>query len=204
MTFNINVFRAHFRDSDIFYRIMQVPMVTESVSMLELIIKLAINVDFATAGDLRDGLPPLFEAAIERLEPHHLARLQKRIHAIEVVHSVPICKANIASLRIISRVLPPGDDQSLADFQANANASTTDDDSDAAAEGPRAAAQPKKRGRGKRRRGKGARNRNRARTIKQSKINKIEFMEHQKQPNHTQNHHLAMFFHHLVQLFIMR
>ena len=48
-TYNINVFRPQFRDSDVLIRIMDVPLMKENIAMLELMMKLSVNVDFATA-----------------------------------------------------------------------------------------------------------------------------------------------------------
>merc|ERR1719262_1932858 len=47
VTFNINVFRPQLRDADMIPRVLDVPNILTHIGMIELLIKISINVDFS-------------------------------------------------------------------------------------------------------------------------------------------------------------
>jgi hypothetical protein len=78
VTFNINAFRQHFYESDMLPRIFHVPNILAHVNMLELLIKLSINVDI-TKSPQADVIASTLQAAFERLPAESQARLQRRM-----------------------------------------------------------------------------------------------------------------------------
>ncbi|CAK0811733.1 unnamed protein product [Prorocentrum cordatum] len=56
VTFNVKVLRPHLRDSPVLLQICQVPHILEHISMLEMLIKISININF-TAGPHQDAFP---------------------------------------------------------------------------------------------------------------------------------------------------
>mmetsp|Transcript_16968 Transcript_16968/g.36531 ORF Transcript_16968/g.36531 Transcript_16968/m.36531 type:complete len:737 (+) Transcript_16968:131-2341(+) len=80
VTFNIKVFRPQLRDSDMILRICDVPNILTYVSMLELLIKLSINVDY-TKGQHAPQITQILKAAFDALPADSQQRLQRRIES---------------------------------------------------------------------------------------------------------------------------
>jgi hypothetical protein len=78
VTFNINSFRHHFHETDMLPRILHVPGILVHVNMLELLIKLSINVDITKSASA-DVIASTLQAAFERLPAESQARLQRRM-----------------------------------------------------------------------------------------------------------------------------
>mmetsp|Transcript_9097 Transcript_9097/g.20602 ORF Transcript_9097/g.20602 Transcript_9097/m.20602 type:complete len:598 (-) Transcript_9097:85-1878(-) len=78
VTFNINVFRPQFRDGDMLLKACEVPNFLANISMLELLIKLCINVEF-NKGPHGDALLATISNAFAALPPESQARLQRRL-----------------------------------------------------------------------------------------------------------------------------
>merc|ERR1719387_1608799 len=77
-TFNINVFRPQFQKSDIVFRCCQVPQALANISMLELLVKLCINIDFTKSED-HDQVLAVLHNAVASLPEDHLTRLRRRL-----------------------------------------------------------------------------------------------------------------------------
>eukprot|EP00928_Gymnodinium_smaydae_P087093 TRINITY_DN71429_c0_g1_i1.p1 TRINITY_DN71429_c0_g1~~TRINITY_DN71429_c0_g1_i1.p1 ORF type:complete len:721 (+),score=196.43 TRINITY_DN71429_c0_g1_i1:104-2266(+) len=80
VTFNVNVFRPQIRDGDALSRICMVPGILSHISMLELLIKIAINVDYVKGPPgIADGITNILSGAFAQLSPDSQARLQRRL-----------------------------------------------------------------------------------------------------------------------------
>jgi hypothetical protein len=78
VTFNINVFRPQLRDSDMLVKLFDVPGILTNIVMVELLIKLAVNIDYAR-GPYFDQVTARLAAAFEALAPEQRSRLQRRL-----------------------------------------------------------------------------------------------------------------------------
>mmetsp|Transcript_100192 Transcript_100192/g.323205 ORF Transcript_100192/g.323205 Transcript_100192/m.323205 type:complete len:742 (+) Transcript_100192:53-2278(+) len=78
VTFNINVFRPQLRDADMILKVCEVPNVLAHISMMELLIKLSINIDF-TKGPYYDTILATLSNAFMQLPPESKSRLQRRL-----------------------------------------------------------------------------------------------------------------------------
>lgn len=103
VTFNINVFRPQLRDDDMIIRLCQVPHILTHVSMLELLIKLAINVDFAK-GPYESQILATFQGAFNELTLEYQQRLQRRI-ASEQGMRLPFSRASTRACELLAFAL---------------------------------------------------------------------------------------------------
>jgi len=78
VTFNINVFRPQLRDSDMLLKVCQVPGILKYVGILELLVKIAVNVDFVK-GPYYDPILQTLAASFQALTPELQVRLQRRL-----------------------------------------------------------------------------------------------------------------------------
>jgi len=110
VTFNINVFRVHFQKSDMLVRVCQVPNILAHISMLELLIKLLINIDF-TKGDYTDWLKATLQGAFEALPQESRTRLQRRLTS-ESSMRLPYSKSSIKAFEALMFAFapPPGEE----------------------------------------------------------------------------------------------
>eukprot|EP00931_Biecheleriopsis_adriatica_P005865 TRINITY_DN107345_c0_g1_i1.p1 TRINITY_DN107345_c0_g1~~TRINITY_DN107345_c0_g1_i1.p1 ORF type:complete len:758 (-),score=187.11 TRINITY_DN107345_c0_g1_i1:99-2372(-) len=100
VTFNINVFRPHLRDADMIPKLCEVPGILMNVSMLELLIKLAINVDYPK-GPFCDMLTQTLQGAFERLPADSQARLQRRLTS-EQSTRLPFARSSVKACELLS------------------------------------------------------------------------------------------------------
>lgn len=113
VTFNINVFRPQLRDADMIPRICQVPNILTHITMLELLIKLAVNVDFVK-GPYADNILQTLQASFERLPPDQKARLQRRMTSEQSMR-LPLSKSNVhACQAFVWAMTPPVEDMGQA------------------------------------------------------------------------------------------
>jgi hypothetical protein len=114
VTFNMNLFRTQFLHSDILIRCMQVPTAMQSFRMLECMIKLHVNIDFATSAYFERSRDLLHEA-VNNLAPAARARLAARLR--KPSHSLPISMANPISTEQLNIAFnPEGFDASALDL----------------------------------------------------------------------------------------
>jgi hypothetical protein len=104
VSFNMNLFRTQFLHSDILIRCMEVPTATQSFRMLECMIKLHVNIDFATSAYFERSRELLHEA-VNQLAPAARARLAARLR--KPSHSLPISMANPISTEQLSLAFNP-------------------------------------------------------------------------------------------------
>jgi len=110
VTFNMNVFRPQLRDGTLIPRVCQVPTVLTHISMLELLIKIALNVDFAK-GHYFDWMAATLQAAFEALPAESKVRLQRRLTS-EKSMRLPYTKSNLQASAALAFALspPPGEE----------------------------------------------------------------------------------------------
>lgn len=121
VTFNINAFRTQLRDNDLLVRLCEVPNILKYVSMLELLIKLSINVDF-TKGPYVDVIFATMQAAFASLPPENQRRLQRRMTSEQGMR-LPFARSSVRACELFGFVLeaPPGeqdDPQSVEEKKA--------------------------------------------------------------------------------------
>ena len=107
VTFNINVFRPQLRDSDMIPKLCEVPRILMHVSMLELLMKLAINVDY-TKGPFCEMLTQLFKGAFEQLSTESQARLQRRL-TCEQSMRLPFTRSSLKACELLAFALAAPD-----------------------------------------------------------------------------------------------
>jgi len=105
VTFNINVFRPQLRDSDMLCRICEVPNVLSHITMLELLLKVAINIDF-TKGPYHDALLATLQGAFASLPPENQQRLQRRLTS-EQGQRLPFARSSTKACEDLAFVLTP-------------------------------------------------------------------------------------------------
>jgi hypothetical protein len=121
VTFNINVFRGQLRDSDMLPAIAQVPGILSHITMLELLVKTAINVDF-TKGPHFDALLAAFTAAFQALAPESQARLQSRMSS-EQGQRLPFSRsATQATTALLFMLTPPAGQENTPEAVAQRKA----------------------------------------------------------------------------------
>jgi len=103
VTFNINVFRPQLRDSDLISRVCDVPNILNHVSMLELLIKLAINVDF-TKGPYSDQILATLTAGFNGLPLESQQRLQRRIGSEQGMR-LPFARSSVQACELLAFAL---------------------------------------------------------------------------------------------------
>eukprot|EP00443_Scrippsiella_acuminata_P112651 CAMPEP_0115745902 /NCGR_PEP_ID=MMETSP0272-20121206/92357_1 /TAXON_ID=71861 /ORGANISM="Scrippsiella trochoidea, Strain CCMP3099" /LENGTH=716 /DNA_ID=CAMNT_0003190819 /DNA_START=158 /DNA_END=2308 /DNA_ORIENTATION=- len=105
VTFNINVFRPQLRDSDMLTRICDVPNSLTHISMIELLIKIAINVDF-TKGPYADVLLVHLQGAFDALTQEGRDRLQRRLTS-EQGQRLPFARSSTQACEVLAFALTP-------------------------------------------------------------------------------------------------
>jgi hypothetical protein len=105
VTFNINVFRPQLRDVDTITKIFDVPNILSHISMLELLVKLAINVDFAR-GPFSDAIAATLRAAFDRLPVESQKRLQRRMTSEQSMR-LPYAKTAVKAVELLQWCLVP-------------------------------------------------------------------------------------------------
>lgn len=78
VTFNITVFRPQLKDADLILKICEVPNILTHVSMVELLVKLCINVDFMQ-GPYYQPILNMLTNGFAQLPPESQLRLQRRL-----------------------------------------------------------------------------------------------------------------------------
>jgi len=110
VTFNIGVFRPQLRDSDMLEQVCRVPNILNYISMLELLIKLSVNVDFVR-GPYAEVLTQTFLGAFQALPAESQARLQRRLTSEQGMR-LPFSRSARESVDALSFVLTlPVDEQ---------------------------------------------------------------------------------------------
>mmetsp|Transcript_40622 Transcript_40622/g.91633 ORF Transcript_40622/g.91633 Transcript_40622/m.91633 type:complete len:740 (-) Transcript_40622:113-2332(-) len=105
VTFNINVFRPQLRDDDMILKVGQVPNLLQNITMLELLIKLAINVEF-TKGVHFDPILAMLTNAFSQLPLDSRARLQRRLTSEQAMR-LPFTTASIKAREVLAFALTP-------------------------------------------------------------------------------------------------
>mmetsp|Transcript_54235 Transcript_54235/g.129254 ORF Transcript_54235/g.129254 Transcript_54235/m.129254 type:complete len:735 (-) Transcript_54235:86-2290(-) len=105
VSFNINVFRPQLRDTDLILQVCQVPHILEHISMLELLMKIAVNVDF-TRGPYFANIQQTLQGAYAVLTPDNSARLQRRMTADQSMR-LPYSRANAKAVEALSFAIQP-------------------------------------------------------------------------------------------------
>jgi len=110
VTFNINVFRPQLRDVDLVPKVLEVPNITSHISMLELLIKICINVDF-TKGPYSDMITSILQGAFSRLPEESQKRLQRRLTSEQGMR-LPYSKSSPKAIEALSFAIqaPPGEE----------------------------------------------------------------------------------------------
>eukprot|EP00927_Polykrikos_kofoidii_P070665 TRINITY_DN67076_c0_g1_i1.p1 TRINITY_DN67076_c0_g1~~TRINITY_DN67076_c0_g1_i1.p1 ORF type:complete len:807 (-),score=148.73 TRINITY_DN67076_c0_g1_i1:324-2606(-) len=110
VTFNINVFRPQLRDSDMLPKVCEVPGILTHISMLELLIKICINVDF-TKGAYHAHLLSLLQNAFEALPDESKLRLQRRLTSEQSMR-LPYSRSSVQAVQDLAFALqlPPGEE----------------------------------------------------------------------------------------------
>eukprot|EP00397_Hematodinium_sp_SG-2012_P007031 GEMP01007071.1.p1 GENE.GEMP01007071.1~~GEMP01007071.1.p1 ORF type:complete len:725 (+),score=139.85 GEMP01007071.1:25-2199(+) len=99
VSFNINVFRPHFLNSDMILRILQVPHIMEYANMLELIFKLLINIDCSHSPHL-DFIIPVLEDAVQYLSDQQRRKLRRRMNE-EGSHAIPWSRSTVKAKEML-------------------------------------------------------------------------------------------------------
>eukprot|EP00392_Amoebophrya_sp_AT5.2_P005236 g5245.t1 len=97
ITFNINVFRQHFLETDFLLRILEAPLVPSSVSHMELVFKILVNADVSKAR-FKDELVAVVENAFAQLDE---ARLYRKVVESGGGHSLPLSRANVKAMQLM-------------------------------------------------------------------------------------------------------
>jgi len=105
VTFNINVFRPQLRDSDMILKVCEVPNILMHISMMELLIKLCINVDF-TRGPYFTVILQKLTVAFQVLPPESQARLQRRLTSEQSMR-LPYASSSIQAREAFGFALRP-------------------------------------------------------------------------------------------------
>lgn len=105
VTFNINNFRPQLRDADMIPRICQVPFILTHISMLELLIKLSINVDFAS-GPYGEAILQTLQGGFVQLPVDQQQSFQRRMTSEQSMR-LPYNKANARSAQALAWALAP-------------------------------------------------------------------------------------------------
>jgi hypothetical protein len=121
VTFNISVFRSHFKDGDIIPQILQVPNILSHISMLELLVKISINVDFAK-GPHADVIGATLNGAFAKLPEDSQRRLQRRMTSEQSMR-LPYSKTSLKSVEILAIFCtpPPGEETKEVQARVAAN-----------------------------------------------------------------------------------
>merc|ERR1712100_100326 len=108
-TFNINNFRPQLREADLIPKIFDVPFILGHISMLELLVKLSVNVDFAT-GPHAAVIQQRLHQAFEALPEEQKIRLQRRMTSEQSMR-LPFNKSNSHSVQALAfAVTAPAED----------------------------------------------------------------------------------------------
>ncbi|CAD7948427.1 unnamed protein product [Amoebophrya sp. A25] len=99
ITFNINVFRTHFLESDFLLRIMEAPLVLGSINFLELLFKLLVNADVSKAR-FKEDLVASVENAFFSLPEDRQKRLKRRVTESHG-HSLPMSRSNVPAMQMM-------------------------------------------------------------------------------------------------------
>ena len=112
ITFNINVFRTHFQETDFLLRICDAPLVLGSMVFLELLVRCVVNCDLIGSGRSRFGedLVAVLESAFHALPSDKQTRLKKRINENAGGHSLPISRSNVRTIQALPWVFDRGDE----------------------------------------------------------------------------------------------
>lgn len=109
VTFNINVFRPYLQDLDMMMRITGVPGILGHLSMLELLVKLAINIDFTKGPAGGEVFLNTLRTAFEQLPEDGQLRFQRRLTSAQSMR-LPYSRTATKAMEAFSfvLVLPPG------------------------------------------------------------------------------------------------
>eukprot|EP00927_Polykrikos_kofoidii_P069606 TRINITY_DN6514_c0_g1_i1.p1 TRINITY_DN6514_c0_g1~~TRINITY_DN6514_c0_g1_i1.p1 ORF type:complete len:761 (-),score=125.78 TRINITY_DN6514_c0_g1_i1:412-2694(-) len=110
VTFNINVFRPQLRDTDMLVKLTEIPGFLSHASVLELLIKICLNVDF-TKGPHHSYLLSLLQGSFDSLAPECKLRLQRRLTSEQSMR-LPYSRSSSKAVQDLAFVLqpPPGED----------------------------------------------------------------------------------------------
>lgn len=117
VTFNINVFRPHLRDGDLLPQIFKVPNILAHISMLELMVKIAINVDYVK-GAYAEIITTTLNAAFANLPEDGQKRLQRRMTS-EKSMRLPYSRSATAAVQALLSICSPPLGEETKDTQAH-------------------------------------------------------------------------------------
>lgn len=100
VTFNINVFRPQLRESDLITGVLQVPQILTHVTMIELLVKLSVNIDFVSSSH-KDAILTQLQSAFHELSPDNQDRLKRRLTSEQRMR-LPFAKSNKKSVQALS------------------------------------------------------------------------------------------------------
>jgi len=110
VTYNINVFRPQLRDADMILRILDVPNVLNNLTMLELLIKTCVNIDF-TKGPHYENILASLQGAFSRLPIEQQQRLQRRLTSEQSMR-LPYAKSAVQAVKALEfAMLRPASDE---------------------------------------------------------------------------------------------
>lgn len=115
VTFNINVFRPQLRDTDVIIKITEVPNILNHISMIELLVKIAINVDFSK-GPFFDPICTTLRAAFDRLPIESQRRLQRRLTSEQSMR-LPYTRSAVKACEALAWCLVPPSGEETKDVQ---------------------------------------------------------------------------------------
>mmetsp|Transcript_82957 Transcript_82957/g.231423 ORF Transcript_82957/g.231423 Transcript_82957/m.231423 type:complete len:764 (+) Transcript_82957:106-2397(+) len=118
VSFSINVFRPQLRDTDMLVLVCRVPHILEHISMLELLIKICINVEF-NKGEHGEELRQTLENAYNNLpgNPESALRLRRRLTSEQSMR-LPYAKCNVQAATALAFALQPPPGEEVVDAAA--------------------------------------------------------------------------------------
>jgi len=116
VTFNINVFRPQLRDVGTMPKIFETPNILSHISMLELLVKLAINVDYSK-GPYFDVITTTLRGAFDALPVESQRRLQRRLTSEQSMR-LPYAKSAIKAVEALAFCLVPPAGEETKEVQA--------------------------------------------------------------------------------------
>mmetsp|Transcript_17245 Transcript_17245/g.42785 ORF Transcript_17245/g.42785 Transcript_17245/m.42785 type:complete len:665 (-) Transcript_17245:1904-3898(-) len=125
ITFNINVFRQHFLETDFLLRVLEAPLVPSSVPHMELVFKILVNADVSKAR-FKDELVAVVENAFAQLDEVKQARLYRKVVESGGGHSLPLSRANVKAMQLMPFLF--GEVADIAEGGAGGMGRGTDED----------------------------------------------------------------------------
>jgi len=120
VSFNINAFRPQLQGTDVLIKICEVPNILTHISMLELLVKIAINVDFSK-GPYFDAICSVLSGAFERLPMESQKRLQRRLTSEQSMR-LPYTRSAVKACEALAWCLVPPSGEETKDVQVAVSA----------------------------------------------------------------------------------